>query len=110
MITYEEYYPFGSTSYQAGRTSAEASLKSYRYTGKERDEESGLYYYGARYYAPWMGRWISCDPSGFADGPNLYEFARSNPVKLSDPDGRQSDDDAPKKTAKADDAPKKRCG
>lgn len=110
VITYEEYYPFGSTSYQAGRTSAETSLKRYRYTGKERDEESGLYYYGARYSAPWIGRWISCDPSGLVDGPNLYQFARSNPVRLSDPNGRQSEDDAPKKTAKADDASKKDPG
>ena len=38
--------------------------KRYRYTGKERDEENGLYYHGARYYAPWLGRWTSCDPAG----------------------------------------------
>src|SRR5258708_5211715 len=37
VITYEEYYPYGSTSYQAGRTLAEVSLKRYRYIGKERD-------------------------------------------------------------------------
>src|SRR6202035_4756755 len=42
VITYEEYYPYGSTSYQAGRSIAEVSLKRYRYTAKERDEESGL--------------------------------------------------------------------
>jgi hypothetical protein len=36
--------------------------KRYRYTGKERDEESGLYYHGARYYAPWLGRWTAIDP------------------------------------------------
>ena len=42
IISYEEYYPYGSTSYQAGRSAAEVSLKRYRYTGKERDEESGL--------------------------------------------------------------------
>jgi RHS repeat-associated protein len=62
VITYEEYYPFGSTSYQAGRSAAEASLKRYRYSGKERDEESGLYYQGARYYLPWLGRWAATDP------------------------------------------------
>jgi RHS repeat-associated protein len=62
LITYEEYYPYGSTSYQAGRSIAEVSLKRYRYTGKERDEENGFTFYGARYYAPWLGRWISPDP------------------------------------------------
>ena len=62
VISYEEYYPYGSTSYQAGRSAVEVSLKRYRYTGKERDAETGLYYHGARYYAPWLGRWTSCDP------------------------------------------------
>ena len=56
VISYEEYYPYGSTSYQAGRTLAEVSLKRYRYTGKERDEETGFYYHGARYYASWIGQ------------------------------------------------------
>lgn len=59
IISYEEYYAYGSTSYQAGPNAAEVSLKRYRYTGKERDEESGFYYHGARYYAPWLGRWVS---------------------------------------------------
>ena len=70
IISYEEYYPYGSTSYQAGRSAAEVSLKRYRYTGKERDEETGLNYHGARYYAPWLGRWTSCDPIGIKDGLN----------------------------------------
>src|SRR6266568_8196847 len=63
VISYEEYYPYGCTSYQAGYTTTEVNLKRYRYTGKERDEESGFYYHGARYYAPWLGRWTSCDPA-----------------------------------------------
>ena len=54
--------------------------KRYRYTGKERDEENDLYYHGARYYAPWLGRWISCDPAGLADGLDPYVYARDNPV------------------------------
>jgi RHS repeat-associated protein len=89
VITYEEYYPYGSTSYQAGRGVAEVSLKRYRYTAKERDEESGLYYHRARYYACWLGRWISCDPAGMADGANLYRYCDDNPVRLSDPTGQQ---------------------
>ena len=64
-------YPYGSTSYQAGRSVAEVSLKRYRYTGKERDEETGLNYHGARYYAPWLGRWTSCDPSASGRSESL---------------------------------------
>ena len=58
IITYEEYFPFGSTSYQAVASQTDLP-KRYRYTGKERDEENDLYYHGARYYAPWLGRWTA---------------------------------------------------
>ena len=44
IISYEEYHPFGTTSYRSGRTQTEVSLKRYKYCGKERDEETGLYY------------------------------------------------------------------
>jgi RHS repeat-associated protein len=59
LISYEDYHPYGTTSFQAGRSAAEVSLKRYRYTAKERDEESGFNYHGARYYAPWLARWTS---------------------------------------------------
>ena len=97
VISYEEYYPYGSTSYQAGRSLAELSVKRYRYTGKERDEETGLNYHGARYFAPWLGRWVSCDPAYLSDGTNLYRYALDNPLKQSDPTGMNSVDptDAP---------------
>jgi RHS repeat-associated protein len=91
IISYEEYYPYGSTSLQSGPNAAEVSLKRYRYTGKERDVENGFYYNGARYYAPWLGRWASCDPAGMVDGSSLYEYARGDPIRLSDPTGRQGD-------------------
>jgi RHS repeat-associated protein len=87
IISYEEYYPYGSTSYQAVWSSAEVSLKRYRYTGLEKDEETGLAYHNARYYAPWLGRWMSCDPIGIADSLNLYLYAKSNSIIFSDPDG-----------------------
>jgi RHS repeat-associated protein len=86
IISYEEYYPYGSTSYQAMWSLAKMP-KRYRYTGKERDEESGLYYHGARYYACWLGRWASCDPAGMIDNPNLYTYAHDNSIRLVDPDG-----------------------
>jgi RHS repeat-associated protein len=89
IISYEEYYPYGSTSYQAGRSAAEVSLKRYRYTGKERDEETGFTYHGARYYAAWLGRWVSVDPAGFVDGTNVYRYVRNNPMRFVDPNGRE---------------------
>ena len=67
IISYEEYCPYGSTSYQAGRSQAEVKRKRYRYTGMERDEESGLSYHSARYYLPWLGRWLSADPLFISD-------------------------------------------
>ncbi|KAH8910495.1 SpvB-domain-containing protein [Coniochaeta sp. PMI_546] len=92
IISYQEYYPFGSTSYH-GVTSdfRNAAPKTYQFSGKERDEETGLYYHGARYYASWLGRWTSADPD-LDEAPNLYPYASNNPVVLTDPDGR-----APKK-------------
>ena len=93
VISYEEYCPYGNTSYQAGPSAVEVSLKRYRYTGMERDEESGLEYHSARYYSPWLGRWMSCDPLGMRDGPNLYEYVECNPIKLVDPLG--TDDSKP---------------
>lgn len=90
IITYEEYTPYGSTSYQAVRSQTETP-KRYRYTGKERDEESGLYYHGARYYAPWLGKWISADPASLVDGLSLFRYGRNNPVRFVDVDGLQSE-------------------
>ncbi|MEQ1844073.1 MAG: SpvB/TcaC N-terminal domain-containing protein [Nitrospira sp.] len=90
IISYEEYIPYGNTSYQAVRSQTETP-KRCRYTGKERDEESGLYYHGARYYAPWLGRWISCDPKGIEGGINLYTFTLANPIILTDPTGQQGE-------------------
>ena len=92
VISYEEYYPYGSSSFQAANSQAEVSAKMYRYTGKERDEESGFYYHGARYYAPWIQRWATCDPLGLSDGPNLYAYVRGSPARLADPRGTQASD------------------
>ena len=62
IISYEEYTPYGSTSYQAVRSQTETP-KRYRYTGKERDEESGLYYHGARYLRAVVGKVDKVRPS-----------------------------------------------
>ncbi len=88
VISYEEYHPYGTTAYQAGRSVAEVSLKRYRYTGKERDEETGLYYHGARYYASWLGRWTRPDPIGIKDDINAYQYVRNRPTILIDQSGK----------------------
>jgi RHS repeat-associated protein len=88
LISYEEYSPYGATVFQA-RSAAEVSLKRYRYTGKERDEENGFTYHGARYYAPWLGRWVSCDPAGLGGGIDFYIYGLANPIKFVDPNGKE---------------------
>lgn len=87
VFSYEEYFPFGETSFHSSRAGVDVSPKRFRYTGKERDEDTSLYYLGARYYAPWLGRWTSPDPAGQVDGPNLYRYCRNNPLHLIDPSG-----------------------
>ncbi len=92
ILTYEEYTPYGNSSYLAVRGQVDTA-KRYRYTGQERDEENGFYYHGARYYAPWLGRWINCDPAGITASPNLYAYASNTPTRRIDPSGL--DDDEP---------------
>jgi RHS repeat-associated protein len=89
VISYEEYYPYGCTSYQAVDEGIKAAARRYRYTGKERDEETGLGYHGARYYAPWLGRWSAVDPVGITQGTNLYRYVGCNPITLIDPRGTE---------------------
>lgn len=93
VLTVEEYYPYGGSAVWAG-DACEANYKFVRYSGKERDR-TGLYYYGYRYYLPWLGRWCSADPAGTFDGLNLYRMVRNNPITLTDPMGL-----APKRPSK----------
>ncbi|MEV4704429.1 SpvB/TcaC N-terminal domain-containing protein [Actinoplanes sp. NPDC049316] len=87
LISLEEFTPYGASSFQAGRSAAEVSLKRYRYISRERDDETGFDYAGARFYASWLGRWCSPDPELLVDGPNLYRYCRDNPVRFRDPAG-----------------------
>ncbi|MDP2905536.1 MAG: RHS repeat-associated core domain-containing protein, partial [Candidatus Omnitrophota bacterium] len=50
-------------------------------------DSTGLIFFGARYYDPRLGRFISADPSGMSDGPNLYVYCSSSPINLIDPWG-----------------------
>lgn len=87
VISYEEYFPFGGTSFVAGKSARDVKLKEYRYSGKCRDDATGLYCYEYRYYAPFIGNWISPDPLGAVDGLNLYRFVHNNPIRFVDPLG-----------------------
>jgi len=84
-INREEFFPYGETSFGSfGR-------KRYRFTAKERDEESGLEYHGARYYAGTLARWVAPDPAGATDGLNLYQYVRGSPLRFVDPTGTQTE-------------------
>ncbi|TSJ44729.1 SpvB/TcaC N-terminal domain-containing protein [Fluviicola chungangensis] len=85
LVNAQEYYPFGETSFGS------YAKKRYQYIGKERDEESGLYYYGARYYSAWIARFISCDPlSAKYAQLSPYNYSDNNPINDYDIDGMQT--------------------
>ncbi len=79
-----EYDSFGNITYQQ-----DPNFKQpYTYTGREYDEESGLYYYRARYYDAKVGRFITEDPIGLDGGDvNFYSYVGNNPVNWIDPTG-----------------------
>jgi RHS repeat-associated protein len=81
-VNREEYTPYGETSFGS------FARKRYRFTGKERDEESGLNYHGARYLNLVLARWLSTDPAGPVRSTNLYGYGEGAPTRLIDPDGR----------------------
>ena len=87
IIDREEFYPYGDSSLRT------FTKKRYRYVGKEKDLESGLYYYGARYYLPWTCRFISIDPLA-SDYPfyTPYNYAGNKPINKIDIDGMQEGD------------------
>lgn len=89
VLSREVYYAFGGTALWAGASETEGKYKTIRYSGKERDA-TGLYYYGYRYYAPWLQRWISPDPAGNIDGTNLFMMLFNNPVNWLDSVGENA--------------------
>ncbi|HEY8154491.1 MAG TPA: RHS repeat-associated core domain-containing protein, partial [Myxococcota bacterium] len=77
------YGPFGTLLASSGTSSS-----TLRYTGREHDSLSGLYYYRARYYDPEIGRFLGEDPAGFGGGDvNLYAYVGNNPISANDPSG-----------------------
>ncbi len=94
-----EYSPYGETWVEEGGSNG--NTPGYKFTGKELDPETGLYYYGARYYDPVLSRWISADPAlgrYFGGSPNggvfaplnlgLFTYSFGNPVRYMDPTGQ----------------------
>ena len=85
------YDPYGKATFYDGSWENPSSTSAYAndvlYTGHRLDSETGLYYAGARYYHQTLGRWVSRDPGGYADGMSLYEYGMSNPVIGADPLG-----------------------
>lgn len=87
ILTYFEYSAFGKPLYSA-RANSDLVPRPYRFSGKERDDETELYYFGARYYDAELGRWTAPDPIGLHGGLNVYCYVLCNPVVFVDPDGR----------------------
>ena len=83
VVQIYEYDSFGRIINQTG------SIRNpFSYTGREYDEETGLYYYRARYYDPNAGRFLTKDPIGFAGGDaNLFSYVKNNPLNYIDPSG-----------------------
>jgi RHS repeat-associated protein len=85
-----DYYPYGGEIPISG-----SDINNYKFTGKERDSESGLDQFGARYYGSTMGRFTSPDPKlitarhfGFPQKWNKYVYVQNNPLARFDPDGK----------------------
>lgn len=109
-----EYTPYGEIWVEKTDPNTNLNFLPYKFTAKEMDEETGLYYYGARYLDAKYSRWLSTDPAlgeyipaagkGMADEAgklpgvggafnsvnlNLYHYAGNNPVRYTDPDGKK---------------------
>jgi RHS repeat-associated protein len=82
--------PFGETMAEQHSYSGEYTNR-YKFNGKELDEETGFYYYGARYYNPKFSIWLSVDPLAEKyPGWNPYNYCMDNPINMIDPDGRDA--------------------
>jgi RHS repeat-associated protein len=86
------YDPYGAVTITVGGTpqSSDPLGNPRTYTGRFHDEETGLYYYRARYYSPVTGRFLERDPIGPFRNGRLYEYCKSRPTVVLDPSGRLS--------------------
>ena len=80
-----EYMPFGEPFVEQRKDWG----TDYKFTSKELDEQTGLYYFGARYYNPDISIWLSIDPlSDKYPSLSPYNYCANNPINAIDPDGR----------------------
>ncbi|MBN9689750.1 MAG: RHS repeat-associated core domain-containing protein [Verrucomicrobia bacterium] len=79
-----DYSTFGETLRMTG---PRAAANPFRFSTKAAETESGLLYFGYRYYQPTLGRWISRDPSGEHDDDSMYSFVGNHPANAVDPNG-----------------------
>jgi RHS repeat-associated protein len=86
------YTPYGSIYAQAGAT-AITDLPA-AFTGKPLDPATGLYSFPYRIYSPDLARWLSRDPLGMVDGPNVYGYVHNDPTASRDLSGLDADDGA----------------
>lgn len=84
IVASYRYDPFGNTISQSGSL---AGSNLYRFSSKQLHLNSGMYYYGYRWYLPQLQRWVNRDPIGEEGGINLYRFVLNNSVNLADPFG-----------------------
>ena len=87
-----QYYPYGTVFLDAG-----VHVTPYTFTGQEEDEETSLYYYGARYYDPQIARFISVDPANDSSDP--YTYVGNNPLRFIDPTGETLEPAIPNEVA-----------
>lgn len=81
-VNHYTYKPLGELA------AADATVDNpFMFTGREWDAETGNYYYRARYYSPQLGRFMSPDPIGYADGMNMFAYVGNNPPNFVDPWG-----------------------
>jgi RHS repeat-associated protein len=89
--SYNDYYPYGMQ--MPGRNSVSSADARYKYTSKELDAETNLYYYGARYYNSWSGQWGQVDPKQDKyPSWSSYNYTLDNPIKFLDPNGKNIKD------------------
>ena len=89
IAAHYEYDPFGNTTASSGPS---AGSMPHRFSSKYLDGETGLYYYGYRYYAPGTGRWISHDPIEEDGSINIYAFTDNESINTTDRLGLRGDD------------------
>jgi RHS repeat-associated protein len=78
---------FAYDSFGNFNSMADPFLQPFRYTGRQWDSETGLYYYRERYYDTSTGRFLSEDPVGVGDGTSWFSYVGNNPTNFVDPSG-----------------------